>query len=49
MSKMADVNISYYVNEEWINGANITTQMPVVYLLEEMAREVHRVSTRAEN
>ncbi|RAS80073.1 MurR/RpiR family transcriptional regulator [Priestia endophytica] len=49
MSKMADVNISYYVNEEWINGANITTQMPVVYLLEEMAREVHRVSTRGEN
>lgn len=44
ISKIADTNISYYVTEEWANNANITTQMPVVYILEEMAREVYKRS-----
>ncbi|WP_019639491.1 MurR/RpiR family transcriptional regulator [Paenibacillus fonticola] len=44
IGKIADVNISYYVTEEWANNANITTQIPVVYILEEMAREVYKLS-----
>ncbi|MFJ7724593.1 MurR/RpiR family transcriptional regulator [Neobacillus sp. NPDC097160] len=44
MAKMADINISYYVTEEWYKKSNITTQIPVVYILEETAREVQKLS-----
>ncbi|MFE8700488.1 MurR/RpiR family transcriptional regulator [Cytobacillus sp. FJAT-54145] len=44
IAKMADINISYYVTEEWYKTSNITTQIPVVYILEETAREVHKLS-----
>lgn len=43
IAKMADVNISYYVAEQKIENANITTQVPVVYILEALAREVHHI------
>lgn len=44
IAKMADMNISYYVTEEWYKNSNITTQIPVVYILEETAREVQKLS-----
>lgn len=45
IAKMADMNISYYVTEEWYKHSNITTQIPVVYILEETAREVQKLSS----
>lgn len=44
MSKIADLNISYYVTEEWYKQSNITTQIPVVFILEETAREMQKLS-----
>jgi DNA-binding MurR/RpiR family transcriptional regulator len=44
IGRMADVNISYYVTEEWYQRSNITTQVPVVYILEETAREVQSLA-----
>ncbi|MEC1524550.1 MurR/RpiR family transcriptional regulator [Neobacillus niacini] len=41
IAKMSDKNVSYYVTEEFFDTANITTQIPVVYILEEMARIVY--------
>ncbi|WP_379969275.1 MurR/RpiR family transcriptional regulator [Ectobacillus sp. sgz5001026] len=42
IAKMSDLNIPYYVTEEFIEQANITTQVPVVYILESMAREIYK-------
>ncbi|SIS63387.1 MurR/RpiR family transcriptional regulator [Salimicrobium flavidum] len=42
VAKLSDVNIPYYVSEEWYKGSNITTQVPVLYILEAVARELHR-------
>ncbi len=43
IAKMSDVNISYYVTEEWFENANITTQIPAMYILESMAREIYKL------
>lgn len=48
IAKMADINISYYVAEEWFKGSNITTQIPVVFILEETARSVQKLSQQFE-
>ncbi|MEY8746111.1 SIS domain-containing protein [Paenibacillus tundrae] len=42
IAKISDINIPYYVNEEYYESANITTQFPVLFLLEWMAREVSK-------
>nr|WP_263324524.1 MurR/RpiR family transcriptional regulator [Neobacillus sp. Marseille-Q6967] len=47
IAKMADMNISYYVTEEWYKRSNITTQIPVVYILEETARAVQGAGQRS--
>ncbi|PFN98160.1 RpiR family transcriptional regulator [Bacillus sp. AFS076308] len=44
VAKISDLNISYYVTEEFIEEANITTQVPVVYILESMAREIYQLN-----
>ncbi|ULT54787.1 MurR/RpiR family transcriptional regulator [Neobacillus drentensis] len=44
VSKISDLNISYYVTEEFIEEANITTQVPVVYILEALAREIYQLN-----
>ncbi|MGY4691589.1 MurR/RpiR family transcriptional regulator [Salibacterium sp. K-3] len=41
IASAADLTIPYYVTEETYQGANITTQIPVVYILETIAREVY--------
>lgn len=45
IAKMADVTLSYYVTAEELDGSNITTQVPVVYILESLAREMHVLSS----
>jgi DNA-binding MurR/RpiR family transcriptional regulator len=42
IAKISDLNIPYYVTEEFLEKANITTQVPVVYILESMAREIYK-------
>lgn len=42
IAKISDINIPYYVTEEFFEESNITTQVPVVYILESMAREIHK-------
>ncbi|MEH7303284.1 MurR/RpiR family transcriptional regulator [Neobacillus drentensis] len=44
IAKISDINIPYYVTEEFVEEANITTQVPVVYILESMAREIHKLN-----
>ncbi|MDQ1146115.1 DNA-binding MurR/RpiR family transcriptional regulator [Bacillus sp. SORGH_AS 510] len=43
IAKMSDINIPYYVTEEFFEEANITTQVPVVYILESIAREIYKL------
>ncbi|GAK43355.1 enolase [Paenibacillus sp. TCA20] len=42
IAKISDINIPYYVSEEFFESANITTQVPVLFVLEWLGREVHR-------
>lgn len=44
IAKISDLNIPYYVTEEFFEEANITTQVPVVYILESIAREIHKLN-----
>lgn len=44
VAKISDLNIAYYVTEEFFEESNITTQVPVVYILEALAREVHKLN-----
>ncbi|OHX50836.1 MurR/RpiR family transcriptional regulator [Cytobacillus oceanisediminis] len=44
IAKVSDLNIAYYVTEETFEQSNITTQVPVVYILEAVAREIHRLN-----
>ncbi|MBY7142281.1 MurR/RpiR family transcriptional regulator [Virgibacillus sp. NKC19-3] len=44
VAKISDINIPYYVTEEWFESANITTQVPVLYILESLAREIYKLA-----
>jgi len=44
IAKISDINIPYYVTEEFFEESNITTQIPVVYILESVAREIHNLN-----
>ncbi|MFC0274623.1 MurR/RpiR family transcriptional regulator [Metabacillus herbersteinensis] len=44
IAKISDINIPYYVTEEWFENANITTQIPVMYILESIAHEIYKLN-----
>ncbi|WP_088041090.1 MurR/RpiR family transcriptional regulator [Bacillus sp. EAC] len=44
IAKISDLNIPYYVTEEYFEEANITTQVPVIYIIESLAREIYRLN-----
>lgn len=48
MAKISDVNIPYYVKEEYYESTNITTQVPVTFLLEWLGREVFKEMVNTE-
>jgi DNA-binding MurR/RpiR family transcriptional regulator len=48
IAKISDKNVSYYVSEEFFETSNITTQIPVVYILEELARRVYEKRRKSE-
>jgi DNA-binding MurR/RpiR family transcriptional regulator len=41
IAKSSDLNIPYYINTEMYQDTNITSQIPVVYILERLSREVY--------
>ncbi|MCZ0702487.1 DNA-binding MurR/RpiR family transcriptional regulator [Natronobacillus azotifigens] len=41
LAKIADYNLSYYVSTEFLGNTNLTTQIPVVYLLEHLAKATY--------
>jgi len=43
LAKISDINIPYYVTKETFKTSDITTQVPVVYILEAIAREIHKM------
>ncbi|MDM5336338.1 MurR/RpiR family transcriptional regulator [Fictibacillus enclensis] len=45
VAKLSDLNIPYYVTEEFVEQSNVTTQVPVIYILESIAREIHKQIT----
>ncbi len=44
IAKISDLNIPYYITEEFHDKANITSQVPVVYILESIAREIYKLN-----
>lgn len=41
LAKMADCNISYHVTERIVNDRNVTTQIPVLYIIETLAKKLY--------
>lgn len=41
LARMADCNISYHVAEALVNERNVTTQIPVIYIIETLAKRLY--------
>ena len=41
LAKISDYNIVYHVPEVTVNATNITTSLPVIYILEDLAMRFH--------
>ena len=41
ISKISDLNISYYMQQEKLGISDITTQIPVLYIIESMGKRLH--------
>jgi len=41
ISKISDLNISYYVQQEKLGISDITTQIPVLYMIESIGKRLH--------
>ncbi|MDH6365393.1 DNA-binding MurR/RpiR family transcriptional regulator [Enterococcus sp. PF1-24] len=46
ISRLSDLNISYYVHPEFIGMSNITTQVSVIYILESLAKNTYKLKIR---
>lgn len=44
LAQMSDLNISYYVQTVRTIGSDVTTQLPVLYIIETVARKVHNMA-----
>lgn len=42
IARLSDANIAYYINKETYIEANITSQLPALYTIESIAREIRR-------
>ncbi|MDH6363885.1 DNA-binding MurR/RpiR family transcriptional regulator [Enterococcus sp. PF1-24] len=42
IAKLSDVNIPYYVSREELDGADITSQVPALFTIEYLAKEVRK-------
>ncbi|MTH54385.1 SIS domain-containing protein [Bacillus mangrovi] len=43
LASISDFNLPYYVTSEFVGLANVTTQIPVVFLLESLAKELFAI------
>lgn len=43
IAKISDLNISYYVQREKIGISDITTQIPVLYIIENIGKKLHNI------
>ncbi|MDF9298171.1 hypothetical protein P5F23_14470 [Geobacillus stearothermophilus] len=43
LANISDYNLTYYTTPERIGQTDVTTQLPVVYLLERLAKEMYRL------
>ena len=41
ISKISDLNISYYIQQEKLGRNDITTQIPVIYTIETLGKKLH--------
>ena len=41
LARMSDCNISYHVAEALVNERNVTTQIPVIYIIETLAKKLY--------
>ncbi|MDV4149883.1 MurR/RpiR family transcriptional regulator [Clostridium sp. AL.422] len=46
LSKISDINIAYYVQQEKIEEYDITTQIPVLYIIEAVGRKIYKNQKR---
>ncbi|WP_050182885.1 MurR/RpiR family transcriptional regulator [Domibacillus robiginosus] len=44
LAKISEINIAYYITEERHHYTNITTQLPVLYLMESIAKNMYSLS-----
>ena len=42
LAKLSDYNLSYFVSTEYRESFNLTTQIPVIHLLESLAKETYK-------
>ncbi|WP_226037181.1 MurR/RpiR family transcriptional regulator [Aquibacillus saliphilus] len=43
LAKISDYNLSYYITTEYVEDINLTTQIPVLYLLESLAKATYTI------
>ncbi|MDN6626001.1 MAG: SIS domain-containing protein, partial [Pisciglobus halotolerans] len=43
VAELSDVNIPYYISKEYNKHANITSQIPALYTIEYLAKEVRKL------
>ena len=48
LARIADCNIAYHVPEVIVNKGNITTQVPVIYIIEALAKKLYALSETTE-
>lgn len=41
IAKLSDLNLAYYIQREHVGYSDITTQVPVVYIIESIAKKLH--------
>ncbi|QQP69512.1 MurR/RpiR family transcriptional regulator [Carnobacterium sp. CS13] len=49
ISQLSDVNIPYYISKEYNKHADITSQIPALYTIELLAKEVRKVHKKISN
>ncbi|RAP28642.1 hypothetical protein C2W64_04698 [Brevibacillus laterosporus] len=48
LANISDYHLPYYVTPEYMGEANITTQIPVIYLLERLAKATYNIMQKEE-
>lgn len=43
IAKLSDVNLAYYISTEQLGSADITSQVPALYIIEYLAKEVQKL------